>query len=359
MRKLLLLSFVCIALLACLAPQRSGEAAQAIEGLWSKEKANAWYAKQPWLVGCNFIPSTAINQLEMWQADTFDPKTIDRELGWAAGMGLNTMRVFLHDLAWEADPNGFKKRVGEYLTISHRHGIRTLLVLFDDCWNQHPKIGKQPAPRPGVHNSGWVQSPGTASVTNPKTWPRLERYVKDIVTTFGNDERVLFWDLYNEPGNNGLNEKSLPLVEAVFRWARAAKPSQPLSVGVWYGNKKLNDYQLAESDVITFHNYNKADNLRREIARLKKLGRPVICTEYMARTQGSRFETHLSIFKEEKVACYNWGFVSGKTNTIFPWGSKEGTPEPKLWFHDILRADGTPFDAAEVALIKKLTRPAP
>src|SRR5262245_36211640 len=176
-------------------------------GRWSEKKANEWYAKQPWLVGSNYIPANAINELEMWQAETFDPQTIDRELGWAAGLGLNTMRVFLHDLAWEADPDGFKKRVGEYLTISHRHGIRTLLVLFDDCWNQHPKIGKQPAPRPGVHNSGWVQSPGTASVTDPKTWPRLERYVKDIVATFGNDDRVLFWDLYNEPGNNGLNEK--------------------------------------------------------------------------------------------------------------------------------------------------------
>jgi hypothetical protein len=346
-------------LVASLSPQRPGEAAQVVEGRWSKEKANAWYAKLPWLAGCNFNPSTAINQLEMWQADTFDPKTIDRELGWAAGMGLNTMRVFLHDLAWEADPDGFKKRLDEYLKISDRQGIRTLLVLFDDCWNQHPRIGKQPAPKPGVHNSGWVQSPGSASVTNPKTWPRLERYVKDVVGTFGKDERVLFWDLYNEPGNNGLDAKSLPLVEAVFRWARAANPAQPLSVGVWYGNKKLNDYQLAASDVITFHNYNKADDLQRQIGQLKKLGRPVICTEYMARTRDSRFATHLPIFKDEKVGCYNWGFVSGKTNTIFPWNSKEGTPEPKLWFHDILRADGTPFDAAEVALIKKLTRITP
>ncbi len=217
---------------------------------WSRERANAWYAKQPWLVGCNFIPATAINQLEMWQADTFDPKTIDRELGWAEDLGFNTMRVFLHDLAWEADPAGFKKRVGQFLEIADRHKIRPLLVLFDDCWNQQPKPGKQPAPIPGVHNSGWVQSPSTASVLNPKTWRRLERYVKDVVGTFGNDPRVLFWDLYNEPGNNSLNEKSLPLVEAVFRWGRAAKPSQPLSVGVWYENAKLNKFQLDASDVM-------------------------------------------------------------------------------------------------------------
>jgi hypothetical protein len=348
-------SFLSLVVLAGMFGNLSGQADDPGGKRWSKEQANAWYAKQPWLVGCNFIPSSAINQLEMWQAETFDPKTIDRELGWAQELGFNTMRVFLHDLAWEADAAGFKKRINHYLEISDKHKIRTLFVLFDDCWNQHPKIGKQPEPIPGVHNSGWVQSPGSALVTNPKTWPRLEKYIKDIVTSFGNDKRIVMWDLYNEPGNNGLDEKSLPLVQAVFRWARDAKPEQPLTVGVWYGNKKLNQYQLETSDVITFHNYNKADDLRRQIRDLKKLGRPVICTEYMARTRGSRFQTHLPMFKEEKVGCYNWGFVSGKTQTIYPWGSKKDSPEPKLWFHDILRRDGTAFDPVEVAAIKKWT----
>jgi hypothetical protein len=322
---------------------------------WTKDRANTWYEKQPWFVGCNFIPSTAINQLEMWQADTFDAKTIDRELGWAAGLGMSTVRVFLHDLAYDADPDGFKKRVTQFLNIAAKHKIRPLIVIFDDCWNQHPKIGKQPAPTPGVHNSGWVQSPSSKVVANPKDWARLEKYVKDIIGTFGKDQRVLFWDLYNEPGNNGLNEKSLPLVKAVFGWARSAKPEQPLSVGTWYPNKALNDFQLEASDIITFHNYNDAKNLETEIQRLKNLGRPVICTEYMARTRKSLFDTCLPVFKKEHVGCYNWGLVSGKTNTIFPWGSPKNAPEPKLWFHDIFRADGTPFDAKEVAAIKKLT----
>jgi endo-1,4-beta-mannosidase len=324
------------------------------EARWTKDQANQWYKQQPWLVGCNFIPSTAINQLEMWQADTFDPKTIDRELGWAAGLGMNTVRIFLHDLAWEQDPKGFKERVGKFLDIAAKHKIRPLLVIFDDCWNQSPKPGKQPSPVPGVHNSGWVQSPGSAVVQDPKKWGRLENYVKDIIAAFGKDRRVLFWDLYNEPGNNSLDAKSLPLVQAVFRWARAAKPEQPLTVGVWFGNKMLNDYQLAESDVITFHNYNDADNLRKEIKNLKKLGRPVICTEYMASKNNSLFTTCLPVFKEEHVGAYNWGLVSGKTQTIYPWGSPKGAPEPKLWFHDIFRADGSPYDPAEAALIKKL-----
>src|SRR5436305_11420492 len=110
---------------------------------WPADKANAWYAKQPWLTGCNFIPSTAINQLEMWQADTFDPKTIDRELGYAEGIGFNAMRVFLHSMAWQQDPKGFKNRVNQYLIIADEHHIQTIFVFLDDCWNAEAKTGKQ------------------------------------------------------------------------------------------------------------------------------------------------------------------------------------------------------------------------
>ena len=328
------------------------------EALWSADKANAWYKKQPWLVGCNFIPSTAVNQLEMWQADTFDAATIDRELKWAAGIGMNTARVFLHDLVYDADPKGFKERIGKFLEIAERHKIRPLFVFFDDVWNPEPKLGKQPAPRPGVHNSGWMRSPGPKVVNDFRAWPRLERYVTDILTTFGKDKRVLMWDLYNEPGNEGQVNKSMPLMKRTFEWARQAKPEQPVSVGLWRYDKDfqaLNDAQLAASDVITFHHYGPAKDLERLIADLKKHGRPVICTEWMARTHNSNVATHLPIFHKERVACYNWGLVSGKTNTIFPWGSKQGSPEPKVWFHDLFRADGTPFDKREIELFRKLT----
>jgi hypothetical protein len=322
---------------------------------WPATRAQAWYAKQPWLIGCNFIPSTAINQLEMWQDDTFDPKTIDRELGWAQSLGFNVVRVYLHDLAWQADADGFKKRIGEFLDIAERHKIRTIFCIFDACWQPDPKIGKQPLPVPGVHNSGWVQSPAHQLVTQPREWDRLERYVKDIVAHFAKDERILMWDVYNEPGNSKLGDKSLPLLKEAFRWARSAGPAQPLTAGLWTNNKVLNDYQLEHSDIITFHNYSDAANLKKQIEGLKARGRPVICTEWMARTNKSRFATHLAIFKEENVGCLNWGLVSGKTNTIFPWNSPKGAPEPKLWFHDIFRADGKPFDPTEVELIKKMT----
>jgi len=164
--------------------------------LWTIDKAKQWYANQPWLVGCNFIPSTAINQLEMWQADTFDPETIDRELGWAADIGFNVVRTYLHDLVWEADPEGFNNRIDRFLAIANRYGIRPMLVIFDDCWNPNPQPGKQPVPKPGVHNSGWMRSPGKKIVKDPSQWDRLESYVTDILTRFRDDDRILMWDLF-------------------------------------------------------------------------------------------------------------------------------------------------------------------
>ncbi len=349
MRRSIVVALCVVALaLMCVGTAQGEEGAR-----WTEQKANEWYAPLPWLTGCNFIPSSAINQLEMWQADTFDPETIDRELGWATEFGFNTLRVYLHDLAWEADAEGFKKRMDAFLAIAARHGIRPFFVFFDDCWNDNPKIGKQPDPIPSVHNSGWLQSPSKAVVNAPEQWGRLEAYVKDVVKSFAQDERILLWDLYNEPGNSGQGEKSLPLLKKAFAWARSAQPSQPLTVGVWFGNKALNDFQTGASDIISFHNYNDAESLKNQIAAMKKHGRPVICTEWLRRGH-SNVDSHLPIFKRENVGCVNWGLVAGKTQTIWGWGTKEGAPEPELWFHDFLKKDGTPFDPKEKALFREL-----
>ena len=325
----------------------------------SAEKANEWYALQPWLVGCNFIPSTAINQLEMWQEETFDTATINRELGLASSVGMNIVRVYLHDLAYEADKEGFKQRINTFLELATSHGIITSFVIFDDCWQPDPKIGKQPEPKPGVHNSGWVQSPHTdvANDFRKRTeWGRLEAYVKDILNTFSGDERILYWDLYNEPSPKLLHgTKALPLLKEVFNWAREINPSQPVTSGIFFKFKRYNKFQLNNSDIITFHNYYDAKHLQKQITDLKKLGRPVICTEWMARTRDSKVETHLPIFKAENVGCIMWGLVSGKTQTIYSWRPKVHDHEPEWWFHDLFHPDGKPYNNAEVELFRKLT----
>ncbi len=344
---------------------------------WPEEKANAWYAQQPWLVGSNYVPKSAINQLEMWQEATFDPVEIDTEFTWAEAMGMNTMRVFLHDLLWQQDSAGFQKRINQFLTIASRHHIRPILVLFDSCWDPLPHLGPQHPPVPGVHNSGWVQSPGAVALSDPAQYPRLKAYVNGIVGTFAKDDRILAWDVWNEPGADNLGSYSreelkdkrarvAALLPQVFEWARAMNPSQPLTGGVWGADMpldqtnldELQQIQLRESDIITFHNYSWPEYFQQEIHWLRKYNRPVLCTEYMARSVGSTFDTILPIAKQEHVGAINWGFVAGKTQTYLPWESWNHpyiVDEPPVWFHEVLHPDGTPYRDAEVNLIRQLT----
>lgn len=342
---------------------------------WPVSKAKAWYAAQPWPVGANFAPASAINQLEMWQAETFDTAGISRELGWAKGLGMNTMRVFLHDLAYEQDPDGFLKRMDVLLAIAQRNGIKPLIVFFDSVWDPFPVAGKQRDPKPHVHNSGWVQSPGAEALRDEAQHERLQHYVKAVVNRFKNDSRIWGWDVWNEPDNmnGGDYQKKEPvnklytvlqLLQQTFDWVRSQKPVQPITSGVWWGNwshkdslKPIWKVQLENSDIISFHSYDGASEFEKRIGWLKKWGRPIICTEYMARPRGSTFSPHLEIAKKHRVGMYNWGFVSGKSQTIYPWDSwdKTYTAEPDLWFHDIFRTDGTPYKEEEVAYIRKMT----
>lgn len=353
------LSLLVLALMfqAC-AQKQSGQTNQKPREIWTVEKANKWYEQWGWLRGADFIPSSAINQLEMWQKETFDASTIDRELGFAEGIGMNSMRVYLHHAAWQQDREGFKERVKTYLDIADKHHISTMFVLFDDCWNPTYKTGTQPAPKPGIHNSGWVRDPGDLYHQDPKLVDTLEVYVKDILTTFKDDKRIVLWDLYNEPGNSGYGNKSMDLLKKVFEWGRTVDPSQPLSVGVWKRDlKELSDYQIQNSDVTTYHNYGDPKDHQFWIDTLRSVSkRPLICTEYMARTRNSLFSNIMPLLKKENIGAYNWGLVAGKTNTKYAWDTPmPDGKEPKVWFHDIFNPDGTPYKKDEVDLIKSLT----
>jgi hypothetical protein len=364
-----------LALLIALILPAVATAPAAARERWSAEKADAWERGHPWLVGCNYIPRTAINQLEMWQADTFDLPTIDQELGWAHGLGFNSVRVFLHHLLWQQDREGLLRRMGQFLDVAARHEIGVVFVPLDSVWDPFPAPGKQRDPRPHVHNSGWVQSPGAEILKDPRRHDELEGYIKGVVGHFRDDRRVHAWDVINEPDNtNGSSygrsepadkpELALGLTRKVFAWARAVDPAQPLTSGVWQGDwadpEKLSPmarFQLEESDIISFHSYDPPAKLKSRVAALRRYGRPLLCTEYMARPQGSTFEAVLPYLKEQKIGAYNWGFVAGKTQTQYPWDSwKETyTGEPTVWFHEIFRKDGTPYDPKEVDLIKALT----
>jgi hypothetical protein len=220
-----------------------------------------------------------------------------------------------------------------------------------------------------------VQSPGAAALKDPAQVSRLEAYVKGVVGAFKNDPRILGWDVWNEPSNTNdgsygdqepKNKVDLvvALLPKVFAWAREAGASQPLTSGLWEdGNWSdasklgaMQTIQLEQSDVLSFHNYGKPEEFKERVLWLQKYHRPLICTEYMARPNGSTFQGILPIAKEYKVAAINWGLVAGKTQTYLPWDSWKQPytdRQPKQWFHEIFRTDGTPYNAEETAFIRK------
>jgi hypothetical protein len=350
-----------------------------LEFRWSEERVADWSAKHGWLVGCNFVPHNAINQLEMWQAETFDPFTIDKELSWAAGLGFNTVRVFLHHLLWEQNPAAFLERIDLFLSIADKHGIKTMFVLFDAVWDPFPKLGKQPEPRHNVHNSGWVQCPGFDVLNDPNRYDALHEYVHGIVSHFKNDERVIIWDLFNEPDNMNIAsykddnyaqkkaDLSLQLLKKTIQWVRAIDPIQPITMAPWQETEDwschtkssvLDNYMFTHADVISFHCYADKKGMEKRIKDLKRFNRPLFCTEYMARPFDSTFQEILPLFKEHNIGAYNWGFVAGKSQTHCPWDSwqKQYEHEPELWFHDIFRSNGEAYDKNEVAFLQEYVR---
>ncbi len=342
---------------------------------WSYHKAWEWYKNNEWIVGCNYIPCSAINQLEMWQSETFDLVCIEKELSWAHGLGFNTIRVFLHHLLWEQDCFGFINRIDKFLSVAAKYNIKTMFVLFDAVWDPYPKAGKQPDPKINVHNSGWVQCPGADVLKNTDCYDTLRSYVEGVVGSFKNDNRVLLWDLFNEPDNINIGsykddiygvqkaELAMLLLKKTISWVRALKPQQPLTAAPWKDDwsdaakmSPLDNYMFSNSDVITFHCYESKNDMEKRIQSLEQFNRPLLCTEYMARHLGCTFQDILPLFKNYNVGAFNWGLVAGKTQTHCPWDSwvTNYEIEPEVWFHDIFRCTGEPYDSSEVEFIKSL-----
>jgi hypothetical protein len=347
---------------------------------WPAEKAHEWMEKNGWLVGCNYIPSNAINQLEMWQAETFSPELINKELGWAASLGFNTIRVFLHNLLWDQNPQGFLQRIDTFLEIAYSHNIRTMLVLFDAVWDPFPRLGVQPRPKHNVHNSGWVQCPGYDVLNNPDSYDSLHDYVHGIVSHFKDDERVLIWDLYNEPDNMNLAsykdddyithkaELSMALLKKTINWVRVINPTQPITMAPWQNDwscdtkiTALDNYMFSHSDIVSFHCYEDRKGTEKRIKDILRYGRPMFCTEYMARPFDSTFQEILPLFQQYGIGAYNWGFVAGKSQTHCPWDSWQirYENEPELWFHDIFRENGEPYIGEEVEFLKGMLKKQP
>jgi hypothetical protein len=342
--------------------------------LWTKAQAHSWYDRQPWLVGANYNPASAINQFEMWQAETWNPTEIDKELGWAQSIGMNTMRVYLHNMLWENDPEGPEAPdggvPGDRAAARDPADVRAVRQLLG------PEPGRRAAAAADPRRPQFGLGAGARA---PRGWRsvavrKLESYVKGVVGHFRNDPASWPGTSGTSPNNEGGgNYPNTPekkrliasLLDKSFDWAQSVDPVQPLTSGLWTGESwdkretldAVERVQITRSDVNSFHDYNWPEQFERRARQMLSYGRPVLCTEYMARGNGSTFDGSLPVGKRLNIAMINWGLVDGKTQTRLPWDSwkKPYTyDEPPIWFHEVFRADGTPYRKAETDLIRTL-----
>ena len=351
---------------------------------WSKEKAWQWYNGKPLIVGFNFIPSNVINFVELWQNLGHDEimKNVDHEIDMAAELGLNSVRMKVPFFIWEHEHDSFMNNLEDLLCRLDKRGITMMPVFFSDCcvpidMYKPPHLGKQPEPVKGYFGG----SPVTPFDSTPRvgyipeddrdTWPKVEEFIREIVGKYAKDERILIWDIWNEPGNCNRSTMSLPLMERCFRWAREMDPIQPLCAGpCGLGGKfpyeyLMNPYPLAPmeekavelSDIMNFHFYGDYAHTVKYIEHLKGYGLPMVCTEWLHRPFRSNIETHLPLFAEENIGSYFFGFVNGKRQYNQPWENIRRMPDIDLtcWMHDIYYNDGRPYEPRELDVIKKVT----
>ena len=345
---------------------------------WSKERIWAWYNSRPWIRGCNYMSADCANRVDQWQELGFEERlaTTEQELALMAQTGYNSIRIILEFIVWKEQHDGFMARFERYLQVCAKYGISCMVVFGNDCMRpkglEVNRIGEQSVDW-GYHGGRKLSQHGSLGVgysllDEPEL--ALEHYemVREIVTKYKDDERILIWDVFNEPGNTGRGNMSLPHMLKYVEIIREIDPIQPITAAVYtMASKKvvdnLNEIEKAAldcSDIVSYHDYSPYENNIEILYELKKLGRPILNTEWLARCLGNNVEEMFPLFFLEKIGCYNWGFVAGKYQTYEPWNTvwERYEKDPNLkwdftkWFHDLYRPNHRPYNPAEIKLIR-------
>lgn len=351
-----------------------------MNGQWAKEQAWKWYNARPWIRGCNFMSSDCANRIDQWQEFGFEERfeTTKREIELAASIGYNSFRLILEFEVWDKEHDGFMKRLDRYLSYMYDHGITAMLVLSNDCtvpkslWKpavmgpQSYDIGYHGGRKASPHRSYEGYDERWHILDDPDIAKRYYEFVREIITTYAHDERVIIWNIMNEPSNER-GEKSLVHMEKFFEIAWTISPDQPLCADIWSGMRGARASTVIEqralelSDVISFHQYGSFDTMVSEIEQIKTLGRPALNTEWLHRIFGNNVDNMYPLFYLEKIGSYNWGFVAGKYQTYEPWegiwmdieAGRGKNYDLTKWQHDLFRPSMRPYDPKEIEIIKK------
>lgn len=348
---------------------------------WSKERAWEWYNAHPWIRGCNYMCADCVNRVDQWQSLHFEEylKTTEEELKVMKELGFNSVRLILEYVVWKEEHDSFLERFDRYIELCHKYGISCMIVLANDCmppktelWKM-PYIGEQHYDW-GYHGGRKHSQHGGHSCPAPHYYLDDEesrkdyfKMVEEIVTMYKDDERILMWDLFNEPGNSNRRDITMPNLKAMFEVVRKINPSQPLTVAAWWCgedrrfNNELDQFALENSDIISYHNYGRYEEHIQVIKYLKSLGRPIVNSEWLARCTDNTVFDNFPLFYLENIGSYNWGFVAGKYQTYEPYEAhwnwyrddKNAPIDFTKWFHDLYRPSLRPYDPRETELISR------
>lgn len=343
---------------------------------WTAEEATEWYEAFPWIRGCNFIGSDCAGRIDMWQSYRSEEHfaTAERELALAEKIGFNSIRLLVEFDVWYQEHDAFTENLERYIALAASHGLSVVIALANEAAISRGEFSLKPLGEQsyalGYHQGRLPLSPEQAA--KPGIHP-LEvepwkshylRMVREIVEKYRDDERVVMWNVYNEPGII-IGERAIPLLSALFETVRACDPVQPLAADVWHPVKggeisnPIDKVSFELSDVISFHSYTAYRWFVPQIEALKKLGRPIFLTEWLNRISHNDVAEIYPLLYLEKIACYCWGFVVGKTQTNEPWDSLwlqyENGTHPELdftkWQHDLFRPSLHPYDPHEIEII--------
>lgn len=356
-----------------------------IRGRWSKERVWKWYNERPWIRGCNYMSRDCANRIDQWQEHGFEERfeTTCEELKLAAETGFNSIRIIPEFYVWLKEHDGFMQRLERYVAAADKFGISCMVVFGNDCCppkeealnrlhlgEQHVDWGYHGGRKISQH--GRFEGAGYSVLDDPETAEKFYEFVREIVEKYKNDERIIIWDVFNEPGNSRRYSMSHLHMKKFFEIIRKIDPIQPLTAGIFsvsgyfdYGKlPEIEKFGLENSDIISYHNYNSYINNVLELKRLKEFERPVINTEWLNRCAGNNVEEMFPLFFLEKVGCYNWGFVAGKYQTYEPWNTiwddlKSGAEYAKnydftKWLHDLYRPSLNPYNPKEIEIIKTI-----
>lgn len=349
---------------------------------WSPKKANEWYAQMGWLRGCNFLPSNCKGFLDMFQSYQSDEHLAcaDAELALAASLGYNSIRFLLNFNVWRLEHDHLLKQFDAYLSLCKKHGMTAMVMLGCDCCVPKTKLYTPPALGEQRVDWGWHggtkhsafedrKEVGHHLLDIPEFRELYYAFIREIITIHKEDPRICVWDLYNEPGNSNRDEITLPHLQKFFEIAREIDPIQPLTACLWRWDdaqfetpSPCAQFCLDNADIITYHNYENLEKNVRIIRFLRRFGRPVMNTEWMARPLGSTVFDLFPLFYLENVSCFNWGLVAGKAQYFECWNNiwdryEAGVDENidfRLWFHDLFRPSHRPYDPKETALIRRI-----